>query len=205
MCFRMPFPRGKVSERSSPPLRDSQGKSGSGGLPIVSATVSRASMDSCIHATVLAVACVMAGSGDYETLGILRRLWKREEANYGQHMAVGMAIGILFLGAGHFSLAKDPSAVAALLIACYPRFPSHPGDNAYHLQAWAVCRRRAGGGVGGPAGDSDGGGGMGSRLILERENWEQANFGKGELGLGTGELWKKRIGIGNRRSLEREN
>lgn len=82
-------------------------RAGTLGLSVLSATASRASIDPCIHATVLAVACVMAGvpvsgvvrgelgelwsargfvchasrgsgSGDFETLGILRKLWKRE-------------------------------------------------------------------------------------------------------------------------------
>eukprot|EP00667_Euglena_gracilis_P000194 EG_transcript_194 len=110
-------------------------KAGTLGLSVLSATASRASIDPCIHATVLAVACVMAGSGDFETLGILRKLWKREEAHYGQHMAAGMGLGLLFLGAGHCSFAKDAGSVAALLIACYPRFPTNASDNSQHLQA----------------------------------------------------------------------
>lgn len=45
----------------------------------------------------LALACVMAGSGDVECLQMLRILrWKADaEQSYGSHMAYNMAIGML--------------------------------------------------------------------------------------------------------------
>jgi anaphase-promoting complex subunit 1 len=44
----------------------------------------------------------MAGSGNLDVLRIARQLHKRHspEITYGNHMAVHMAIGFLFLGAG---------------------------------------------------------------------------------------------------------
>ena len=44
----------------------------------------------------------MAGSGNLEVLGIARNLRKRHgaEITYGNHMAIHMAIGLLFLGGG---------------------------------------------------------------------------------------------------------
>jgi len=52
----------------------------------------------------------------------------------GTHMALHMSIGLLFLGGGRASLSRSPEAVAALLAACFPRFPKGIEDNQYHLQ-----------------------------------------------------------------------
>lgn len=54
---------------------------------------------------------------------------------YGSHLATHMALGLLFLGGGRYTLSNSPSAVAALLIALFPKFPTHSNDNRYHLQA----------------------------------------------------------------------
>ena len=46
---------------------------------------------------------VMSGSGDLEVLKLIRRLHVRighPEVHYGSHMAVHMALGLLFLGGG---------------------------------------------------------------------------------------------------------
>lgn len=44
-------------------------------------------------------------------------------------------MGLLFLGGGRLSLASDKYSIAMLLISLYPRWPSSPSDNYYHLQA----------------------------------------------------------------------
>lgn len=51
-------------------------------------------------------------------------------------MAIGMAIGLLFLGGGRLTIGTSKPAVAALLASLFPRFPSSPTDNRYHLQAF---------------------------------------------------------------------
>jgi len=86
----------------------------------------------------IALAAVMAGSGDLPVLRILRRLHGRryDEANYGGHMAAHMAIGLLFMSGGQCSLGTSPLATAALFTASYPKFPSVPSDNHFHLQAF---------------------------------------------------------------------
>ena len=56
--------------------------------------------------------------------------------SHGAHMAIGMAIGFLFLGGGTRTFATDNGSVAALLIATYPRFPQNTGDQRCHLQAF---------------------------------------------------------------------
>jgi len=88
---------------------------------------------------VLAQGIVMAGSGDLSVLRVVRYLRSRVHTStivtYGSHMAVHMAVGLLFLGGGKFGLASTPSAVAAMIIAFFPKFPTHSNDNRYHLQA----------------------------------------------------------------------
>ncbi len=54
--------------------------------------------------------------------------------NYGAHASVSMALGFLCLGGGAASFGTSNEAVAALLIALYPRMPSTPQDNRSHLQ-----------------------------------------------------------------------
>ncbi|WFD31543.1 Anaphase-promoting complex subunit 1 [Malassezia sp. CBS 17886] len=95
----------------------------------------------------LALATVMAGSGDVDLLRILRaahadvgspaetRGAPSHTRSYGSHMATHMALGLLFLGGGRFTLGTSDVAVAALLLALLPRFPDSPADGRAHLQA----------------------------------------------------------------------
>lgn len=82
----------------------------------------------------------MAGTGDLEVLRLCRHLCMRTGSfsnvvTYGSHVATHMALGFLFLGGGRLSLSTSAEAVAALVCACYPKFPTHSNDNRYHLQA----------------------------------------------------------------------
>lgn len=69
-----------------------------------------------------------------------------------------MAIGFLFLGGGLRTFGTNNGAVAALLIALYPRFPTTPNDHRCHLQVGSyifmlrrtVCISSAWGCFGGP-------------------------------------------------------
>jgi anaphase-promoting complex subunit 1 len=54
---------------------------------------------------------------------------------YGSHMAIHMALGFLYLGAGRYTISRRPQAIAALICALFPKFPTHSNDNRYHLQA----------------------------------------------------------------------
>lgn len=47
----------------------------------------------------------MAGTGNLDVLRIARQLRKRHSADvsYGSHMAIHMAIGLLFLGGGRYA------------------------------------------------------------------------------------------------------
>uniref|UniRef100_A0A673NM55 Anaphase-promoting complex subunit 1-like n=1 Tax=Sinocyclocheilus rhinocerous TaxID=307959 RepID=A0A673NM55_9TELE len=94
-------------------------------------------LQTCLSMVLLAVSMVMAGSGNLKVLQLCRFFHKRTfgEMNYGFHMAHHMALGLLFLGGGRYTLSTSNSAIAALLCALYPHFPAHSTDNRYHLQA----------------------------------------------------------------------
>jgi anaphase-promoting complex subunit 1 len=58
------------------------------------------------------------------------------ETTYGSHLAAHLAIGALFLGGGTFTFGTSNLAIAALIVAFYPIFPSSVQDNKSHLQAF---------------------------------------------------------------------
>lgn len=84
----------------------------------------------------------MAGTGNLEIMRFVRHLRRRVGVNssaivtYGSHLAIHMALGLLYLGGGRYTLSNSPSSVAALVCAFYPKFPTHSNDNRYHLQAF---------------------------------------------------------------------
>ncbi|XP_054654988.1 anaphase-promoting complex subunit 1 isoform X1 [Dunckerocampus dactyliophorus] len=94
-------------------------------------------LQTALSMILLSMSMVMSGTGNLEVLQLCRSLHYRTggEMNYGFHMAHHMALGMLFLGGGRYSLSTSNSAIAALLCALYPQFPSHSTDNRYHLQA----------------------------------------------------------------------
>eukprot|EP01039_Chlorochromonas_danica_P006497 gene6497-7163_t len=93
-------------------------------------------LEMCLSSLSLALACVMAGSGDLDCLRLFRELrWKVEDVVYGTHMAYSMALGLLFLGGGKYSLRRDTFSIACLMISILPRYPNQAGDQQFHLQA----------------------------------------------------------------------
>ena len=94
-------------------------------------------LEMCLGCAATALAMIMAGSGDLDTLKLLKTLrWRCEEdVNYGTHMTYGAAIGLLFLGGGTCTIGREPQDIAALVMSFYPRYPSTTSDNQYHLQA----------------------------------------------------------------------
>lgn len=93
----------------------------------------------------LCVSVVMAGSGDLEVFRRLRVLHGRVSKNvhYGNHMAVNMALGFLFLGGGQYSFGDSNFAIAILVTSLYPVFPSENNEHEVHLQVmrhfWALA------------------------------------------------------------------
>ncbi|GAB0094323.1 Anaphase-promoting complex subunit 1 [Sergentomyia squamirostris] len=101
----------------------------------------KATVESCLIMVVLSMSLIFAGSGNLNILRIIRLLRTRigatnSHVTYGSHMALHMALGFLFLGAGRYTLSTSPSAIAALVCSLFPKFPTHSNDNRYHLQAF---------------------------------------------------------------------
>lgn len=102
------------------------------------AKLARNTVKRCIDLVALAAATIMAGTGDLETFRYLRALHGRvdPETSYGSHMAAHLAIGALFLGGGTYTFGTSNFAIASLICAFYPLFPSDVTDNRVHLQAF---------------------------------------------------------------------
>jgi anaphase-promoting complex subunit 1 len=100
--------------------------------------LTRNTVRNCQDLVALAVATVMAGTGDLVVFRRLRSMHGRDdnETPYGSHLAAHLAIGALFLGGGTFTFGTSNLAIAALLVAFYPIFPSSVQDNKSHLQAF---------------------------------------------------------------------
>lgn len=101
----------------------------------------KSTVESCLMLILIAMSLVNAGTGDLNILRICRMLRNRLGPNnshvtYGSHMAIHMAIGFQFVGAGRFTLSRSPQSIAALICALFPKFPTHSNDNRYHLQAF---------------------------------------------------------------------
>lgn len=101
----------------------------------------KSTIETCLNVCVLSLAMVMAGRGDLDVLRICRHLRSRVSQSssyvlYGSHMATHMALGLLFLGGGRFTLSTSPLAVGAMICSFFPKFPTHSNDNRYHLQAF---------------------------------------------------------------------
>ena len=99
----------------------------------------------CLNVVTLALAVVMSGTGELNVLKRLRISHGQEGAgvNYGTHMAMHMALGILFLGHGHYTLGNSNIAIACMAIAFFPRFLPNASDNKAYPQAfrhlWAMA------------------------------------------------------------------
>ena len=91
----------------------------------------RSTLDTCQAVCAVSLGMVLAGTGDLDALRILRGLRKNSEIEtaYGVHMATHLAIGYLFLGGGKYTFRRDKLAVACLLIAAFPRWPTELTDN----------------------------------------------------------------------------
>ncbi|XP_030754835.1 anaphase-promoting complex subunit 1 [Sitophilus oryzae] len=102
----------------------------------------KATIETCLNVLLLSASMVMAGTGNLEIMRLVRHLRRRLGASingivtYGSQLAIHMALGLLFLGGGRYTLSNSPSSIAALICAFYPKFPIHSNDNKYHLQAF---------------------------------------------------------------------
>ncbi|PVF92755.1 putative APC1-subunit of anaphase-promoting complex [Serendipita vermifera] len=108
-------------------------------------SIRRQATRDAINVLSCAMAIIMAGSGDIECLQRLRFAHGQYAFpnKFGMHMANHMAMGLLFLGGGRYTLGSSDAAICALLTAFYPRFPLIGYDNRFHLQAlrhlWVIA------------------------------------------------------------------
>lgn len=105
--------------------------------PTIQGKFLRKGVRACSNVIGLALAAVMAGTGELHVLRRLRVLHGQvgEQSDFGSHLAVHMSLGLLFLGGGGYTLSTSPVATAVLLCALYPTMPVHSGDNRLHIQA----------------------------------------------------------------------
>jgi len=102
----------------------------------------KTTVENCMMTVLLSMAMVMAGTGNLEVMRLCRYFQARQGPPYnqflthGSHMAVSMALGLLFLGGGKYTLSTKPESIALMLCAFFPKFPTHSNDNRYHLQAF---------------------------------------------------------------------
>jgi hypothetical protein len=102
---------------------------------------------------ILSCSLVIAGTCDVGFLRLTRYCRRRNITTsfpqyvYGLHQVLGMAIGVINLGKGRYTLGLSNAATAAILIAILPRFSRSPTDNDFmvqslrHLLAAAVIPR----------------------------------------------------------------
>lgn len=89
---------------------------------------------------ILSCSLIIAGTCDVDFLRFVRYVRRRPisvnltNCIYGFHMILSMAIGVINLGKGRYTIGTNNSQMAALLIALYPRLSLHPNDNIYYLQ-----------------------------------------------------------------------
>ncbi|QUC23151.1 uncharacterized protein UV8b_07392 [Ustilaginoidea virens] len=106
--------------------------------PLYDEELTRSNARTCQDILALSCSIVMAGTGDVVVLRRLRSLHGRDtpDVPFGSHLAAHLAIGSLFLGCGTVTFGTSDMAIAALLVAFYPIFPTSVMDNRSHLQAF---------------------------------------------------------------------
>lgn len=122
------------------------GKAAAGQSMTYEARIRRNAARQALNTVTLALSALMSGTGELNVLRRLRVSHGQEGVGvtYGSHKAMHMALGLLFLGKGYYSLGNSNIAIAALSIAFFPRFLANSNDNrAYpqlfrHLWALAV-------------------------------------------------------------------
>ena len=100
--------------------------------------MTRNTVRNCQDLLALSCATVMAGTGDLVIFRRLRALRGRDDPDtpYGSHMVANIAIGALFLAGGTHTFGTSNVALASLIVAFYPIYPTSILDNKSHLQAF---------------------------------------------------------------------
>lgn len=102
------------------------------------ARLTRNTVRNCQDLVALSAATIMAGTGDIVVFRRLRLLHGRvsPDVPYGSHFAAHMALGALFVAGGSYTFSTSNLAIASLVCAFYPLFPTDVLDNKAHLQAF---------------------------------------------------------------------
>jgi len=100
--------------------------------------LTRSTIRNCQDLLSLCAATIMAGTGDLIVFRRLRSMHGRDDPDtpYGSHLAAHLAIGALFMAGGSYTFGTSNIAIAALIVAFYPIFPTTILDNNSHLQAF---------------------------------------------------------------------
>ncbi|KAJ4490696.1 hypothetical protein J3R30DRAFT_122797 [Lentinula aciculospora] len=90
----------------------------------------------------VSLSMVMAGTGEITCLRRLRYAYGmyantmyHPAFKYGIHVSTHQALGLLFLGAGRFTLGTSDAAIACMVTAFFPRTHANSADNKCYLQA----------------------------------------------------------------------
>jgi anaphase-promoting complex subunit 1 len=118
--------------------------------PAFDLRIKRSAIRDGLNLISISLSMVMAGTGEISCLrrlryayGIYQQSGYHHGFKYGVHISTHMALGLLFLGAGRFTLGTSDAAIACLVTAFFPRFHSVSSDNKSYLQAlrhlWALA------------------------------------------------------------------
>ncbi|KAI0087606.1 hypothetical protein BDY19DRAFT_1058080 [Irpex rosettiformis] len=99
--------------------------------------IKRAAVRDGLNLISISLSMIIAGSGDIHVLRRLRYAFGMHNPplRYGTHVAIHMSIGLLFLGGGRYTLGTSDAAIAAMVVAFFPRFNQVSSDNKSYLQA----------------------------------------------------------------------
>ncbi|KZV91613.1 hypothetical protein EXIGLDRAFT_675922 [Exidia glandulosa HHB12029] len=99
--------------------------------------IRRAAIQDGLNMIAISIGLVMAGTGDVPSLRRMRMIHGQatQPSRYGVHAAAHMAIGLLFMGGGRYTLGTSNAAIACLVAAFFPRFPRESSDNNGYVQA----------------------------------------------------------------------
>ncbi|KAL7750451.1 Anaphase-promoting complex subunit 1 [Sorochytrium milnesiophthora] len=103
-----------------------------------SAKIAHRNAGQCLDSLVVSLGLVMTGSGDLETLRLLKAMHSRLDASitFGSHLATHTALGLLFLAGGKYALSHSNTAIAAMLCAFFPLFPTDHCDSGVHVMLY---------------------------------------------------------------------
>ncbi|KAG6373998.1 anaphase promoting complex subunit 1 [Boletus reticuloceps] len=99
--------------------------------------IKRSAMREGLNLISIALCMVMAGTGEISCLRRLRYAFGmyHQAFRYGVHVATHLSLGLLFLGAGRFTLGTSNAAIACMVTSFFPRFHHVSSDNKSYLQA----------------------------------------------------------------------